>query len=64
MSYRPRSATGSEEPARDFLPGTDLRDSAVPARVEVDPQRLLQGVAGEFHGSIRGVDVDSLTLAT
>jgi len=30
----------SKEPARDLLPGTDLRERPVPARIEIDLQRL------------------------
>ena len=41
-----RCAAGTEEPARHLLPGADLGDRAVPPWVEVDPERLLQGLGG------------------
>jgi hypothetical protein len=36
-----RSGSCAEKPPRDFLPGTDLSDRAVPARIKIDSQRLL-----------------------
>ena len=37
---RARRAAHAEEPADHFLPGADLGEGAVPARVEIDLQRL------------------------
>ena len=64
-------APGPEEPAGDLLAGADLGDRAVPARVEVDLQRLLQCVRAGFHagsppqcrqagGSVSGSEVPVL----
>ena len=43
-------AADPKEPARHFLARTDLGDGAVPARIEVDPQRLLMGVFADVDG--------------
>src|SRR5437016_11314171 len=37
---RPGGAADAEKPAHDLLPGADLGERSVPARIEIDPQRL------------------------
>ena len=37
---RPRRAADAEKPTHHVLPGTDLRERPVPARIEIDLQRL------------------------
>ena len=44
LGDRPGRAADPEEPADDLLAGPDLGDRAVPARIQVDAQRLLVGV--------------------
>ena len=44
LGDRARGAADPEEPAHHFLAGADLRDRPVPARIEVDAQRLLMRV--------------------
>src|SRR4030095_7015877 len=36
----PRRAADAEKPAHHLLPGADLRERSVPARIEIDLQRL------------------------
>src|SRR4028119_382645 len=45
----PRRAAGPEDPPGDLLAGADLGDRAVPARVQVDLQGLLQRVDAGGH---------------
>ena len=40
LGDRSRRAADAEKPAHDFLPGADLRERSVPARIEIDLQRL------------------------
>ena len=50
LGHGARGATNLEEPARDFLTGTDLRERAVLVAVEIDAKRLLVRVRGLlFH---------------
>ena len=50
LRHRAGGAADAEEPAHHFLPRADLGERAIPARVQVDLQRLLQGVGSNLHG--------------
>src|SRR5206468_10139140 len=53
----PRGATDPEEPAHHFLPCADLGKSAVPTRIEINPECLGMGIDRFLLHGVRTEDL-------
>ncbi len=57
---RPRRAADAEEPAHHLLPGADLRKRPVPARIEIDLQRLRMRIDEFLFHVLEGLAVPAM----